>query len=132
MNLVDRFGFKAISKHDGEWKFATLNFVGDSCSVRWHYKWEKSSYTHSGWIVPETLCQCTGLKDSVGNLIYENDIVRVVDRDYTVVYHEPSMSYEINGETDDRDFSTLVSWVKQGVICIVIGNKFDKEEREKK
>ena len=36
----DRLGFKAISKHDGEWKFATLNFVGDSCSVSWQREWE--------------------------------------------------------------------------------------------
>ena len=122
---LDRFGFKAISKSTGKWVFAYLETSFFGCfGVRWSLS-ETEEYADYH-IEPETLCQCTGLKDSVGNLIYENDIVRVADRDYTVVYHEPSMSYEINGETDDRDFSTLVSWIKQGVICTVIGNKFDK------
>ena len=128
MNL-DRFGFKAMDmRFSNVWIIATLKSRnGEAFEVEWNYEGKEKTFS-TAWIKPETICQCTGLKDSVGNLIYENDIVRVVDRDYTVVYHEPSMSYEINGETDDRDFSTLVSWVRQGVKCVVIGNKFDKEE----
>lgn len=30
-------------------------------------------------IDPETICQCTGLKDKYGKLIFENDIVKVHD-----------------------------------------------------
>lgn len=123
----DRFGFKAICKSTEDWAFARMTASGFGCfGIRWS---DSRAEDYDGChIYPETLCQCTGLKDSEGNLIYENDIVRVVDRDYTVVYHEPSMSYEINGEIDDWNFSTLVSWVKQGIKCVVVGNKFDKEE----
>ena len=60
-------------------------------------------------------------------MIYENDIVQVADRQYTVVYHEPSNTREIQGETDDRSFTALQDWIQQGVKCIVIGNKFDSE-----
>ena len=30
-------------------------------------------------VVPETVCQCTGLKDKNGKLIWENDIVNATD-----------------------------------------------------
>ena len=31
-------------------------------------------------IIPETLCQCTGLQDIEGNYIFENDIVEINDK----------------------------------------------------
>lgn len=128
----DRFNFKAISKHDGEWKFATLNFIGDSCSVRWQHEWEKSSYTHSGWIVPETLCQCTGLKDSDGKLIYENDILEVemLDENETgvVYYQELEPSFRVWLPLYTTTIPALMSLVElSGRKVRVIGNKFDKE-----
>lgn len=131
----DRFRFKAISKHDGEWKFATLNFIGDSCSVRWQHEWEKSSYTHSGWIVPETLCICTGLHDSDGKLIYENDIIQTEYNDKTaefvVKYLPNDFSYEIDGKTGCCPLALVKCWIEHGEKVVVVGNKFDSEVEKK-
>ena len=131
MNL-DRFRFKAISKHDGEWRFATLNFIGDSCSVRWQHEWEKSSYTHSGWIMPETLCICTGLQDSNGKLIYENDYIKITGKEGNIEkalvrYDESVMEYVLIFNKSELPFRFVLMWLEEGKKCYVIGNKFDKE-----
>ena len=132
---LDRFGFKAKSNQRGNyWLYASLDFYDGigSYGVRYHLEPGGDTAFSPAGIKPETICQCTGIRDSVGRLIYENDIVQVADRQYTVVYHEPSNTREIQGETDDRSFTALQDWIQQGVKCIVTGNKFDKEEWEKK
>lgn len=131
----DRFGFKAISKHNGEWKFATLNFTGDSCSVRWQHEREKSSYTHSGWIDPKTLCQCTGIKDSVGNLIYENDILEIETphgkENGVVYYQELDTSFRVWQESFTMNLALVMERTRTMDWKVkVIGNKFDKEGKE--
>lgn len=132
----DRFSFKAIGKHDGEWKFATLNFVDDSCSVRWQHEWEKHSYTHSGWIDPKTLCQCTGIRDSDGQLIYENDILEIeaLDENKTgqVYYQELDCSFRVWLPLYTTSIQALMSLAEMTNKKVrVIGNKFDKEVGKK-
>lgn len=79
-----------------------------------------------------TLCQCTGLKDKNGKLIWENDIVRKVDTN-ALGYHREricTVSYEKSGYwniiTTLGDGYWIGEFEKEQLE--VIGNKFDNPE----
>lgn len=87
---------------------------------------------------PSTICQCTGLKDKNGKLIWENDIVEMYDRntDYRwradVTFGNPNGEYtwgwqlEPIGKCDaNTDILCWIEMEESGATCEVIGNIFD-------
>ena len=68
-NMEDRYLFKAKTCN-GEWVTGFLHCKDD--------KWYISNKVGSPFayeVRPDTICQCTGLRDKNGKLIWENDIV---------------------------------------------------------
>ena len=82
-----------------------------------------------------TICQCTGIKDKNGKLIWENDIVRIVGHAsdvngvYKIIFDEINHCWALERSYDYPrsyfTFSDLNGFAKD---CEVIGNIFDNPE----
>lgn len=81
-------------------------------------------------IRPDTICQCTGMKDKNGKLIWENDIVRTVydgnEHIYQVVWDESELDFKAtNGkENYESNFEYLPCCDE----IEILGNCFDNPE----
>lgn len=91
-------------------------------------------------IDPSTVCQCTGLMDKNGKLIYENDIVELYDRniDFTwravLIFGNPceytwGCHLEPIGECNaNEDILCWIDMEESGAFCEIIGNTFENPE----
>jgi uncharacterized phage protein (TIGR01671 family) len=78
--MEDRYLFKTKQKDTNEWAIGNLihTFTGMPYIV--------TEYDHIlnfitiDEVDERTVCQCTGLKDKNGNMMYENDIVKRTDK----------------------------------------------------
>ena len=74
-------------------------------------------------VIPDTICQCTGLKDKNGNLIWENDIVNTQCGKAIVVWDKAE--WRINWLRRKG----LYYWAFEDIqITEVIGNIFDNKD----
>ena len=146
--MEDRYLFKAKRLDNGEWVQGAL-FNGEShCIIGQEIKF--SPYTeHECKIVGyevdrDTICQCTGLKDTEGKLIWENDIVSFqFDNDDCpfpnkdtkkrigkVFFSDFRASWSIAmGRNGSKSLNNdLFKYVQNGNRVDVIGNIFDNPE----
>ena len=84
--MEDRYLFKAKRLDNGEWVQGYYVKGLDVYGKEVHLIFEPNTMFYSsgetdGWykVDPSTICQCTGLKDKNGKLIWENDIVNCTD-----------------------------------------------------
>ena len=118
--MEDRYLFKA--KHFGEWHIGNIIKEPDGLYIR-DIKENVMAYIDD----ESTICQCTGLKDKNGKLIWENDIV--VCRDFT------EEKYVIAWKQDEACFEyqqygcSIMNFEQlSGCEVEVIGNIFDNPE----
>lgn len=141
MRMEDRYLFKAKRVDNGEWVqgyYAKGLDVFTDCEEA-HIIFEPNTMFYSsgetdGWykVDPTTICQCTGLKDKNGKLIWENDIcdrkeeypeiVKYNNGDWTLDY-----SY-LKGKESGYCYCNLGFYVLERKCVEVIGNIFDNPE----
>ena len=124
--MEDRYLFKA--KHFEEWHIGNIVKEPDGLYIR-DIKENAMAYIDD----ESTICQCTGLKDKNGKLIWENDVVGFWDAYSTengqaemdcigkVVWDDETISFQVTNRLSAESYEVLDE-------CLVIGNIFDNKE----
>ena len=107
----------------------------------YHYIMLKGNFDSWIGIDEKTLCQCTGLEDKNGKLIWENDIVELYDRntDYkwraVVLFGNPNCEYtwgwQLKPIVECEANTDILCWIdmeESGAFCDVIGSAIDNPE----
>ena len=129
--MEDRYLFKAKRISDGEWAVGYIIRYGHTGKEKYYIVPSYASDLYSFLIDENTICQCTGLKDKNGKLIWENDImVAHLDEDYPEDETYIKIIWHGNGfyvmERGGKDI-TLISKSDQEYFE-VCGNIFDNPE----
>ena len=104
--MNDRYLYRAKRMDNGEWVEGFLIFEKDRAFIAHRVCEVMNSYSKTGEeygfgnfieVYPSTICQCTGLKDKSGKLIWENDIVRIV-------YNGIEYIYKVIWDVSELDF----------------------------
>lgn len=137
--MENRFLCRGKRKDNGEWVFGDLVHsvykIGDTCVGQ--YGNEVGMHE----VDPSTICQCTGLKDDDGTMIFENDVLSLKDEinecewKAIVKFGNPNAEYTWGWQlvplTECDANKDILMWVETGMgymYCNIIGNRFDNQE----
>lgn len=132
--MEDRYLFKAKSAFNDTWHIGLLA----TREGKWYIS-NKAGSPFAYEIDEETICQCIGLKDKNGTLIWENDIVFLSDEingfkwQAVVRYGNPNGLYNWGWQLVpmgvDSVNTDILLWIEMdGASAVVVGNVFDKPE----
>ncbi len=136
--MENRYLFKAKRIDNGEWvqgNYVNGLDVFTNCEEI-HIIFEPNTMFYSsgetdGWykVDPTTICQCTGLKDKNGKLIWENDIVNCLAEECCgyIGWNEDEAGFYFNVLLEDGTYEE--EHIYDYVDCMeIIGNTFDNME----
>lgn len=128
--MKDRCLYKAKRADNGEWIVGGLVRYGFTGKEKYYIVPDYASDLYAMEIDPNTICQCTGLKDKNGNLIWENDIVRTIydgiEHIYQVIWDKSELDFKA---TNGKEFyKSNFEYLPCCEEVEVIGNIFDNKE----
>ena len=136
--MEDRYLFRGKRIDNGEWVEGLPFLVNDVSYILPHHNTGQPIHidnllSTSVEVSKATICQCTGLKDKNGRLIFENDIVGYWDTYSTengqaeadcigkVVWDDETISFQVTNRLSAESYEVLDE-------CSVIGNEIDNPE----
>ena len=136
--MEERYLYKAKRKDNGEWVQGYLYGIWEKRYILWGMTNDIPNMIE---VDPSTICQCTGLKDKNGKLIWENDIVKDLFSDacaqikygsYQSCFDSTKTEHvgfyvDWSGKYTKRYRKDLGYWTNM-VNAEVIGNIFDNPE----
>ena len=124
--MKDRYLFKAKRVDNGEWVQGYLYGIWEKRYILWEMTNDIPDMIE---VDPSTICQCTGLKDKNGKLIWENDIVNCLAEECCgyIGWNEDEAGFYFNVLLEDGTYEE--EHIYDYVDCMdVIGNIFDNPE----
>ena len=137
--MSDRYLFKAKRVDNGEQIVGGLVKYGFVGKEKYYIIPDYASDLYAIEIDPNTICQCTGLTDKNGNLIWENDVIKYhFGNAYAQIRYGAYQSCFDNQKTEHIGFyvdwsesrnyrKDLGYWINM-VNAEVVGNIFDNPE----
>ncbi len=123
--MENRYLFRGKRIDTGEWVYG-LPSCDEDGEIEEIEVWSEDDINFYS-VDPSTVCQCTGLKDKNGKLIWENDIVSYCDctkEDYVISWEQNKACFEYQQYSCSMmNFDELSSCEVE-----VIGNVFDNPE----
>ena len=106
--MKDRYLYRAKRTDNGELVEGYYAVIGEKAVIiekrgEEFYDVEGEKKSHGNKIVEvdqSTICQCTGLKDKNGKLIWENDVVSVNDTLYVCRFDEENFEWEFKNHEE--------------------------------
>lgn len=137
--MKDRYLFKAKRTDNGEWVKGYLFddgfengriFIGGLVIEKYNGtacdEWNVTGIDFYE-VDPSTVCQCAGLKDETGKLIWENDIIRTKVGTAKVIWDKSE--WRIEWLKNDLWRKDLYYWAVENIQrVVVIGNIFNNPE----
>ena len=122
--MEDRYLFKAKRLDTHDW---ILGFLSMHKTGKYFIRPIGGSASSSEEVEKNTICQCTGLKDKNGKLIWENDIIKTRVGIAKVIWNKSE--WRIEWLKNDLWRKDLYYWAVEDIQrTVVIGNIFDNKE----